>query len=873
VITGGINPMVYNENVDKRIKRAYYLAYTLIFSLFAFLLLFLFYSQGRSMIDAGGDGFRQHFRALLYYSNYLKTVFNNLIHGTVSVPKWDFVIGEGSDILISLNYYCVGDIFTFFSFLVPENYMYLYYDAITIIRIYCAGLAFSALCLYKQKKNCFVILGSAFIYAFCPFALSNLNAHVFFISAAVYFPMIILGVEKVIDGNKPYSLIIAVFLASVSNIYFFYMNVISTVIYVAIRILLLDSEWKNRFIIVGKIALYSFIGVLMSGVVFMPMLYSMLFNTRFGTKILTDMFYSISKYRGYYTGLAFNGYSFFGGFSVLGLFSIVQLFISKKKYDLKVLMLVCLVFVCIPFFGKLYNAMVYPTTRWVYAVSLLVCYTTVDIFDEIYENDYKFILHLSLVILYFGSCLYLDREQWKIHVMFMIMAITLCVSLKFIKKRNLINLLCLGIALFSIFFNIIYLYSPLFWNKSEGGILISDIQKIENDEYSVFNYLKDDSFFRYSGNDLKTNESIQGNKSSTQYYWSVVNDYVAEFRKDLGIADNSNHHYYDYDERFTLNALAGVKYFIDENNGLIPDGYEYLNNYNGYEVYQNSYNLPLIYEYDSYILKDEWKKLDVASRNELVSQAVVIDKEIEPLKTDNWSLDHKELDYKLECNGDITLSDDQIISRNEGGTIKIYCHNDEEGEYYFVFEGLDSKDSVNIDIKYGDLVKTIKFKGRKNLHYTNRHDYLVNLGYMSGIDGTITVKFPGSSDFSYDNIKVVYQDLKGQKEAVEKRKGLTIKKLNIEQDRVIAEVETADDVMACLSIPYSKGWKVKVDGQKAELLNCNIQYMGVFLEKGNHTIELTYDRPMSTAGMLCSIVGFGSLIYLWLKNRKYNKIS
>ena len=66
---------------------------------------------------------------------------------------------------------------------------------------------------------------------------------------------------------------------------------------------------------------------------------------------------------------------------------------------------------------------------------------------------------------------------------------------------------------------------------------------------------------------------------------------------------------------------------------------------------------------------------------------------------------------------------------------------------------------------------------------------------------------------------------------------------------------------------------IEVDGQKAELLNCNIQYMGVFLEKGNHTIELTYDRPMSTAGMLCSIVGFGSLIYLWLKNRKYNKIS
>ena len=865
--------MVYNYFVDIKKKRNYYLIYTLIYCCFAALLLFLFYSKGRSLIDAGGDGYRQHFRSLLYYSNYLKKFFSNLLHGSFVLPEWDFVIGEGSDVLIALNYYCIGDIFTLLSVFFPGRYMYLCYDAITVIRIYFAGIAFSALCLYKKKKNLFIIMGCAFIYAFCPFVLSNLNAHVFFLSAAVYFPFIILGIEKIIEGEKPFSLMLSVFLASASNIYFFYMNVLSTVIYALVRMIFLKRSWKERFQITGKITLYSFIGVLMSGVIFFPMFYSMLFNNRFGAKIISDVFYSLTKYRGYYTGLAFKGYSFFGGFSVLGLLAIVELFCNRKeKYELKTLLIIAFIFACLPFFGKLYNAMVYPTNRWVYAISLLVCYITVDVFDDINVKTFVFWLHIGLTLFYYLSCVYLDQGQWQVHAMLLFMSLTVCASMKILKNQKLLNLLILGVALFSVFFNIIFDYCPLFWNKSEGGKLISEIWDMENDEHSVFNYIADDSFFRYSGNDLITNESVQGDKSSTQYYWSVVNDYVVEFRKDLGIADNSNHHYYDYDERFSLNALAGVKYFIDEHKGLIPEGFVYMGNFNNYDVYKSNSYLPLVYAYDNFILKDDWKKLDVASRNEIIAQAAVIENKKDLPVSDKLSVTHSEIDHTITSSGDIVLSDNQIISRNEGGTINVDCHYDKKGEYYLLIEGLDSEDSVNIDIAYGDLIKTIKYKGRINLHFTDRHDYLVNLGYMSGVDGTIALRFPGSSDFTYTAIKVIYQNLDEQKKAVEKLDRITIGDLKMGEDKISVEIEMLKDGIACFSIPYSKGWKAVVDGKEAELFNCNIQYMGVVLEKGVHTVELSYKRQLSVLGVLASIAGFAAFGCLWLKNRKYNKI-
>ena len=120
--------------MNKKRRLLYYSAYTVSFMLLAGLVVFFYYSQGKSMIEASGDGFRQHFRALLYYSDYLKNIIKTLSDsGKFVIPQWDFVIGEGSDILKSLHYYCIGDIFTFFCFLCPRDRMYIYYDFATIM--------------------------------------------------------------------------------------------------------------------------------------------------------------------------------------------------------------------------------------------------------------------------------------------------------------------------------------------------------------------------------------------------------------------------------------------------------------------------------------------------------------------------------------------------------------------------------------------------------------------------------------------------------------------------------------------------------------------------------------------------------------------
>ena len=823
------------------------------------------------MIEASGDGFRQHFRALLYYSDYLKNIIKTLSDsGKFVIPQWDFVIGEGSDILKSLHYYCIGDIFTFFCFLCPRDRMYIYYDFATIMRMFCSGIAFSELCFYKQKNNCFIILAASLIYAFCPLSLSNLGAHVFFLSTVFYFPLIILGIEKIINNDRPYLLSIAVFLSSMSNIYFFYMNVLSTVIFVFVRIVFLKEDLKKRGIIILKITLYSFVGVMMGAIVFLPMFYSMISNTRLNTNTASEMFYSLSYYLNSYTRISFNGYSYYGGFTVLGILSLIGLFFQKRKPTLMVLFLISVLFVLFPFFGKLYNAMVYPTDRWLYAVSLLVAYIIVDVFNDMDTIKNLSVAEIVIASLYYLSCIAVDTENRKIHIMFFVLMLSLLIVLKTCKKTAFSFLLCFGIGFFCIFFDIVYLYSPLFWYRAQGGLEISEIAKIDSEEHSVFDLIGDNSFYRYSGNNLKTNESIQGNHSSTQYYWSVVNDYVVDYRKELGISDNSNHHQSNYDDRFASNALGGVKYYI-LNNGLVPYGFSYYDRINGYEVYKSDYCLPLIYEYDNYILRNEWDDLNLSEKNETMLQTAVVNEETGLSKCTNLNFENVSLEYIISSHDGITLNDDQILIEKAFSELTITCKSDMTGEYYFLIDGLDSDESAYIGISYKDVFKNLKFKGKKNLHYSDRHDYLMNLGYMEGIDGEITVSFPAEGVFNYSDIKIICQPLADQVAHVKKLNNVDISRLVIDPNLVDVDITTSKEGLLCISIPYSIGWKAYVDGKERKLLNCNIQYMGLIVEQGKHQIELRYSTPLLKEGLYVSMLGFVALLSLFVFNKQNKK--
>ena len=93
-------------------RRKYWLYYTLCFAAVCLVVLSWFYLRGRTLIY-NGDGWKQHYKALVYYGRYLRSIAQSVLSGNgLVIPHWDPTIGEGSDILTTLHYYVIGDPFT-----------------------------------------------------------------------------------------------------------------------------------------------------------------------------------------------------------------------------------------------------------------------------------------------------------------------------------------------------------------------------------------------------------------------------------------------------------------------------------------------------------------------------------------------------------------------------------------------------------------------------------------------------------------------------------------------------------------------------------------------------------------------------------------
>ena len=75
-------------------------------------------------------------------------------------------------------------------------------------------------------------------------------------------------------------------------------------------------------------------------------------------------------------------------------------------------------------------------------------------------------------------------------------------------------------------------------------------------------------------------------------------------------------------------------------------------------------------------------------------------------------------------------------------------------------------------------------------------------------------------------------------------------------NRVTGRAELTKDGVMAFSIPYSKGWKVYVDGQESKALQVNIGWLGTYLTGGSHEIRLQYTTPGAVPGRWIALLSW-----------------
>lgn len=81
-------------------------------------------------------------------------------------------------------------------------------------------------------------------------------------------------------------------------------------------------------------------------------------------------------------------------------------------------------------------------------------------------------------------------------------------------------------------------------------------------------------------------------------------------------------------------------------------------------------------------------------------------------------------------------------------------------------------------------------------------------------------------------------------------------------------VEAENDSILFLSVPYSSGWKAKVDGETTEALEVNSTFIGIPVTAGEHQVEIVYTTPYFNIGLMISIAALLGAIAASVWRRK-----
>ena len=86
------------------------------------------------------------------------------------------------------------------------------------------------------------------------------------------------------------------------------------------------------------------------------------------------------------------------------------------------------------------------------------------------------------------------------------------------------------------------------------------------------------------------------------------------------------------------------------------------------------------------------------------------------------------------------------------------------------------------------------------------------------------------------------------------------------------DVTMNQDGVVMTSIPYTKGWSVKVDGQKVDVTPVGDALVSFNVSAGTHTVELSYIPDGFIMGLVLTLLGVALLILLYFVNKNFDAI-
>ena len=900
----------------KEQRKYCYGVYTLMFLLMCIGAFLPFFTEGKSFVWGAGveDGLSQHFSALAYYGEALREFFRNLLAGHPKLVMWDMSLGYGADILSTLNYYAIGDpLNLLYGFVSPKNTETMY-DFMILLRMYMAGITFIMYARKMKKRSYGTVIG-ALVYVFSGFCFRLGLRHPFFINPIIYFPLLCLGIEKIYQRERPYVFIFAVCVSAMSNYYFLYMLTIFAVIYAWIRFYKYTEEnkMKNFFLTILKFGMYYTLGIAMAAVILLPSVIGFLGNGRYGKGVDWK---SLIVYPGKYYLLFIENFIGYGNMGsntnagylpIVGIVVLFTLFSQRMKHKkYRVAFIASIIALILPIFGYAFNGFSYANNRWAFALSFIVALLTAEMYPRLFVMSKRQQIGIGAgIIIYTVFCIIVNASGEEILKNKGIMAACGLIAVFYIlllifqrlgydtQKRivrvsmAILLLISVGVHGYYRFDPKGYAYTQEFMDQGQA------YRTLKEDNIRMLSKVNDPSVYRVHAEGYRyKNYGLINHLNTISGYYSITAKCVTDTIKGydtLGMqyADK----YKGVDQRLGLLSLAGVKYITVAHNsqvakdvsskGDVPYGVEKQSKKGNITLYKNKYALPFAYAYDSYMTEQQYEQLNGIGKEQAMLAQIILnqhpaDKEIQHNEQRN--------DPDIQT---ISLPETRISSPKgkKYADITVPVEKDKETYLYFknlVYHGKKNGDdnfiltgrkgTKGILVTQNDVQQKIHIQSTFNPYYFGRKDYIVKINHQtSKAKEKVRLNFLSPGEYEFDDISLITVPKKDVLARLKERKENSMKQIQYEGNHFRGVYHAKKDQILCVTIPYSKGWKATVNGNRTKIYKANGMFMGIIMKKGTQSVKLDYETPGLKIGAWISLVAWIGLGIYGLYFEKYRK--
>lgn len=790
-----------------------------------------------------GDLYHQYFPFLKELNSIIKS-------GGSLMYSWR--AGLGTNFLAMFAYYLATPT-NLLSLIVPEGFLIEFISYMSLIKMGLAGLTFSHYLRKKFNTNSNAIILFSLGYSMCAY-FAAYNWNVMWLDCLIMIPLIILGLDRLVNEGKMSLYIISLGFCIYSNYYLSIMVCMFVVLYYIV--LFVGAKHKLRSI--WQFACSSLLAGGIATVLILPEIGSMaysefttgtiptvlksyfsMFEAFARQLMMVDLELGLDHWPNIYCGVAI----------IILLF--LYMFTGKVSLKERIPKIILTVFMLFSFSynipNYIWHGLNYPNSypaRQSFLYIFLILTMGFEAYLHIKETKWIWLI-LSGVLgggIIGLAYVFVNDDAFSIWTYLcsgLAMAIFFVLLLIYKKSKSLRKT---ALYLVSLVFVIIEVTGNMMYT-SVGTVSRTNYVN-EMDKYSALSdYIKkaDTSFYRVEKTTRVTqNDSMLSSYDSATLFSSVSNSLVKEFYARYGLKCSKV--FYCADGATPLiSSMLGVKYTMGQFETTDDPMYEKQLNCEDAYLYKNKYYLPL-----GFCIPEQNLKLTPNPKDLL--------KESQKRNRSGYPVfdDLNELAKKLGATEDLFVKIEVV---NSSGSTVIEVPSD--GRVYSYTSN-------------GNIKKLTALWGPKTETYSGYTDnYICDLGSHKA--GDIITLSTSDITNTLSTTAVIFNEEAFNK-LYEQLNSSTLKIAEMNDTYIKGTVSTNESKDLFLSIPYNLNWKVKVDGIETNYSAFDDTFISIPITSGTHTIELIYQDKLFIIGLVISLVSLGIWLTICIYERKKDKM-